>query len=74
MKIRVKVIFPDRQFKWWYFTTEHPQSSYNLPVLVDENDNPYGPADLALGTIIKVASKNILAAEGGKLAGYSIQD
>ena len=27
-------------------TTEHSASSYNIPVLVDDDGNPYGPGDV----------------------------
>jgi len=44
-----------------------------MPVLVDTKNNPFGPADLPLGTVIRVQSKDILAAEGAKLAGYKVE-
>ncbi len=72
MKVRVRVIFPDKKVKEWHLTTEHSQSSYGLPVLVDEKNNPYGPADLPLGTVLRIPSKEILAIEGAKKAHYSV--
>lgn len=74
MKIRVKVTFPDRRVKEWHLTTEHPASSYGLPVLVDKRNNPHGPADLPAGTVIRVQSRHLLYAEGARMAGYTIED
>jgi len=33
-------------------TTDHPASSYGIPVLVDEQGQAYGPADNILGDIV----------------------
>ena len=74
MKIRVRVIFPNRRVKEWHLTNEHPASSYGLPVLIDEKNEPYGPADLPLGTVIRVQSKHLLYAEGAKDAGYTVEN
>lgn len=83
MKVRVRVIFPSlvpgyrqgpRKVKEWYLSTESSASSYAKPVLVDEDNNPYGPADLPSGTIIRVQTKDILAAEGARLAGYTVEN
>jgi hypothetical protein len=74
MKAEVKVIYPDGQFHWWYLTTEHPQSSNNLTVLVDSNNQAYGPDDLPPGTVIKSDTMNRLINEGGRRAGYQIQE
>ena len=32
--------------KDFVLTTEHPASSYGQPVLIDEENEPYGPGDL----------------------------
>jgi len=72
MKIRVRVIFPDRTVGDWYLSTESSASSYGKPVLVDDKNNPYGPADLPVGTVIRVQTKHLLYAEGARMAGYTI--
>lgn len=72
MKVRVRVVFPDGKVREWHLSTESSASSYGMPVLVDEKNNPFGPADLPPGTVIRVQSKDILAAEGAKLAGYDV--
>ena len=72
MYVRVRVIFPDRKVKDWHLSTGSSASSYGKPVLVDETNNPYGPADLPEGTVIRVQTKDILATEGAKMAGYHV--
>ncbi len=74
MKAEVKVIYPDGQFHWRYLTTEHPQCSNNLPALVDSDNHAYGVADLPPGTVIISETINRLINEGGKSAGYQIQE
>lgn len=69
---RVRVILPDRKVRNMYMSNECPASSYGLLVLVDEDNNPFGPADLAPGTIIRMQSKHILAVEGARMAGYTV--
>jgi len=53
-------------------SNECPSSSYGQLVLVDEKNNPYGVGDLKPGTIIRMQSKHILAVEGARSAGYTI--
>jgi hypothetical protein len=74
MKAEVKVIYPDGQSRWCYLTTEHPQCSNSLPVLVDSNNHAYGTADLPPGTVIMSEIKNRLINEGARRAGYQIQE
>jgi hypothetical protein len=73
MKERVRVIMPNRTVKNWWISNECPASSYGMPVLVDEKNNPYGPADLDPGTIIRMQSNHILAVEGALTAGYIVE-
>lgn len=46
-------------------TTNHPSSSYGIPVLVDENGNAYGPADRIKTT--ETAAEFVRRAQKGRL-------
>ena len=77
MKRLVKVVFPSsspyRKVETWWLTTEHSQSFFNLPVLVDRNNQAHRPGDLPKGTVIRMPSKDIILAEGAKRAGYTVE-
>lgn len=74
MKVAVRVVFPDRSVRTWYLTTNHAVSSHGLPVLIDEENQAYDPADLPPGTVLRMRSRDILYAEGARLAGYTVEN
>ncbi len=41
----MKIRFANPVLARSFLSTEHPTSSYGIPVLVDEEGNAYGPAD-----------------------------
>lgn len=49
-------------------TSDHAQSSYGIPVLVDRKNRAYGPADCV---ILYVDADNIALTERLKTLGYS---
>lgn len=53
-------------------TTEHSLSSYGLPVLIDEDDNPRGPADVDLLTDFPDDGHVAEYIKSAKAAGYAV--
>lgn len=66
-------LLSDVQTPIWTLSDEHAQSSYGLPVIVDEDDNAYGPSEVpSLSVMIDDQSEIPDLLWRAKAAGYSV--